>query len=146
MACLASLESSQIQLNFCYFFGFTYLASWHNLLSTLSNLEAHTKCSLLQGHRHHRLPLPQDGRQRRRRRRHRDPGHCPAAVPHRQGHVRQQQANLLRAGRPTLQVDRDDAGHEDGQVGLPRGRQTPHDRRGAAGGAQVSSEGLLLLV
>ena len=29
----------QIQLNLCNFFGFTLLASWHNLLSILINLE-----------------------------------------------------------------------------------------------------------
>ena len=67
-------------------------------------------------------------------------------VPDRQGHVGQQQAHLLRAGRQTLQVDRDDAGNEDRQVGLPRGRQTCHDRRGEAGGAQVPAEGFILLV
>ena len=31
-------QIGQIQLNFCNFFGFTYLASWHNLLTILSNL------------------------------------------------------------------------------------------------------------
>ena len=35
--------------------------------------------SKLEGRRHHRLPLPQDGRQRSRRRRHRDPGHSATA-------------------------------------------------------------------
>ena len=70
----------------------------------------------------------------------------PHAVPDGQGHVGQQQADLRGAGRPALQVDGDDAGHEDRQAGLPRTDQARQDRRGAPGGAQVPQEGLFLLV
>ena len=70
----------------------------------------------------------------------------PRAVPDGQGHVGQQQADLRGAGRPALQVDGDDAGHEDRQAGMPRTDQAREDRRGAPGGAQVPQEGLFLLV